>query len=155
MLLLHGGDRIEENDHRQHGKAQTFVHTDPTRISVDERGQGNGERTRITNRLANLSPPAAALSSHVLHRDSAIGCASAASAHRREVQQQQAPTQTSCAATSRLPGRIGSLRERHWRREAHGPERWQREPRHRRGEKLAWAMAFSNGWGLKRDLFHH
>ena len=91
----------------------TFGHIAQGGVGVAKRGHAKEARTRITDRLANVSPPAASLSSHVCHRNGAIQCAAAASAHRRTVQQQQAPTQTSCTATSRLPGRVGSVRERH------------------------------------------
>ena len=45
-------------------------------LGLAKRGQAKDERTRVTNRLANVSPPVAALSSLVLCRDGAKGCCS-------------------------------------------------------------------------------
>ena len=108
MRLLDGGARIEKNDHLQHRQAQTSTRIAQGGLSEAKRGHGKKERTRTRDRVSNASPPAAALSSLVLHRDGEEGCAAAGEGHRRAVQQLHAPTQTSCAATSRLPAaRLG------------------------------------------------
>ena len=53
----------------QRKRQGTVGHFAQGKVGLAKRGQGKEERTRATDRLANVSPPTAALSSLVLHRD--------------------------------------------------------------------------------------
>ena len=94
----------------RHERQGTVGHIAHGGVSVDKRGQVKEERTRITDRLANVPPPTAALSSHVLHRDGEECCAAAIEAPSSGAAAESASAQTRRAAARRLPGAVASLR---------------------------------------------